>query len=54
MRSDRRFFWTKVWDFETVDGARAAEDHLLARAHAQGHGSKDGAGDMAGICHAAP
>ena len=31
----------QVWDFASVDGARAAEDHLLARAHALGHGSKD-------------
>jgi len=31
----------QVWDFDTVDGARAAEDHLLARTRALGYGSKD-------------
>lgn len=39
----------QVWDFDTVDGARAAEDHLLARTHALGHGSKDHGEFIVGI-----
>lgn len=31
----------QVWDFRTVDAARAAEDHLLSRANDMGFGSND-------------
>lgn len=37
------------WEFETVDQARTAEDHLLARARAMGHGSKDHSEFIVGI-----
>ena len=31
----------QVWDFDTVDAARMAEDHMLLRANEMGFGSKD-------------
>lgn len=37
------------WEFDTPDQARAAEDHLLARARAMGHGSKDHGEFIVGI-----
>lgn len=42
-QSQGEVLWSfhQVWDFQTVDAARAAEDHLLARAKGMGHGSSD-------------
>lgn len=37
------------WEFDTSDQARVAEDHLLARARAMGHGSKDHSEFIVGI-----
>ncbi|MGI3187435.1 hypothetical protein [Nioella aestuarii] len=49
--SQGEMLWAKyqVWDFATVDAARAAEDHLLARAREMGHGSKDHTEFVVGI-----
>ncbi len=38
-----------AWDLETVDGARAAEDHFLARAKELGFSSKDHSEFIVGI-----
>ena len=39
----------QVWDFRTVDAARAAEDNLLGRAKGMGYGSKDHSEFIVGI-----
>lgn len=48
-QGEARWSIFQAWDFASVDGARAAEDHLIARAHALGHGSKDHGEFLIGI-----
>lgn len=48
-QGEARWSIYQVWDFSSVEKARAAEDHILAQARAMGHGSKDHGEFITGI-----